>query len=204
MTYFRNNIVHLFVLPSFVACCFLSNKSLNKKQVIHLFKLVYPFLKAELSMHWQPRKISATAHKVFDCLIEEGLLKQSADELQVNGSNQQVIEDLSRGVLLSLERFYLTISVLKQNGAGAMTRMELEKTCGALAEKLSELKSLNSPEFFDKALFKGFIEMLFNEGIIWADDNGKLAFGRVLESVIEDAGLVMSQQVRKSVHSLVD
>jgi glycerol-3-phosphate O-acyltransferase len=165
---------------------------------------VYPFLKAELSMHWQPRKISATAHKVFDCLIEEGLLKQSADELQVNGSNQQVIEDLSRGVLLSLERFYLTISVLKQNGAGAMTRMELEKTCGALAEKLSELKSLNSPEFFDKALFKGFIEMLFNEGIIWADDNGKLAFGRVLESVIEDAGLVMSQQVRKSVHSLVD
>ena len=203
MTYFRNNIVHLFVLPSFIACCFLSHQSLKKKQVIHWFRLVYPFLKDELSMHWSNRQITYTANKVITCLTEQGLIKESSDTLSVN-EEHQTMTFLSRGVLLSLERFYLTVLILKQNGGGAFTRFELEKICGETAEKLSELNGLNSPEFFDKVLFKGFIEMLYNEGIIWANDKGKLTYGDVLDSIIDDAGLVMSQQVRKNVHGLIE
>jgi len=204
MTYFRNNIVHLFVLPSFVACCFLSHPSLRKKQVVHWFRLLYPFLKDELSMYWSNRQISYTADKVMSCLLDQGLLNQSSDNLSVNPDQQQTITHLSRGVLLSLERFYLTVLLLKQKGQGAFTRFELEKACGVAAEKLSTLNGLNSPEFFDKVLFKGFIEMLYSEGIVWANDKGKLAYGAVLDSIIDDAGLVMSQQVRKNLHQLID
>ena len=204
MTYFRNNIVHLFVLPSFVACCFLSHQSLKKKQVVHWFRLVYPFLKDELSMHWTNRQITYTADKVIACLVDQGLINQSADTFSVNKSHHQTIGFLSRGVLLSLERFYLTVLLLKKNGVGHFTRFELEKTCGETAQRLSELNGLNSPEFFDKVLFKGFIEMLYNQGIIWLNDNRKLMYGEVLDSIVDDAGLVMSQQVRKNVHGLVE
>jgi len=204
MTYFRNNIVHLFVLPSFVACCFLSHQSLKKKQVVHWFRLVYPFLKDELSMHWTNRQITYTANKVIACLVDQGLINQSADTFSVNKSHHQTIGFLSRGVLLSLERFYLTVLLLKKNGVGHFTRFELEKNCGETAQRLSELNGLNSPEFFDKVLFKGFIEMLYNQGIIWLNDNGKLMYGEVLDSIVDDAGLVMSQQVRKNVHGLVE
>lgn len=204
MTYFRNNIVHLFVLPSFLACCFLSNESLTKKQVVHWFKLVYPFIKSELSMHWSYRQLSSAATKVIDCLADEGVLILSGDHLSVSKKGEHSMHDVSRGVLLSLERFYLTVALLQQKGKGQLTRLELEKHCGKTAEKLSELNGLNSPEFFDKASFKGFIEMLFKQRIIWADDRGKLTYGEVLESVIDDAGLVMSQQVRKNVHQIID
>jgi len=203
MTYFRNNIVHLFVLPSFIACCFLSHQSLKKKQVVHWFRLVYPFLKDELSMHWSNRQITYAANKVITCLVDQGLIKQSSETLSVNEKHHQAMTFLSRGVLLSLERFYLTVVMLKQNEGGTFTRFELEKICGETAEKLSEINGLNSPEFFDKVLFKGFIEMLYNEGIIWANDKGKLTYGVVLDSIIDDAGLVMSQQVRKNVHGLI-
>jgi len=204
MTYFRNNIVHLFVLPSFVACCFLSSQSLNKKQVIHWFKLVYPFLKVELSMHWRQRQISYAADKVLASFVDQELIKQTDDTLSVNDKNLALMASLSGGVLQSLERFYLTVVLLKQQGHGALTRLELEKICGKTAEKLSELNGLNSPEFFDKASFKGFIEMLFNQGIIWADDKGKLTYGTALEAIIDDAGLVMSQQVRKNIQQIAD
>ncbi|ORU90400.1 MAG: glycerol-3-phosphate 1-O-acyltransferase [Cycloclasticus sp. symbiont of Poecilosclerida sp. M] len=204
MTYFRNNIVHLFVLPSFIACCFLSNKVLTKRQVIYLFKLVFPFLKDELSMHWKNKQITPAASKVIASLVEQGLIKESGDNLSVEKDSKETMAVLSGGVLLSLERFYLTVVVLKQKGKGAMTRMELEKACEKIAEKLSELNGLNSPEFFDKALFKGFIEMLFNQEIIWPDERGKITYGEVLNSTIDDAGLIMSQQVRKNVKGLVD
>ncbi|MEY8239544.1 MAG: glycerol-3-phosphate 1-O-acyltransferase PlsB [Cycloclasticus sp.] len=202
MTYFRNNIVHLFVLPSFIACCFLSSPSLHKKQVIHWFKLLYPFLKVELSMHWRQGQISHAANQVLASFIEQGLLNQTADSLSVSDDNLPLMAYLSRGVSLSLERFYLTVVLLKQQGYGALTRLELEKRCGKTAEKLSEMNGLNSPEFFDKASFKGFIEMLFNQGIIWADDKGKLTYGAELEAIIDDAGLVMSQQVRKNIQQI--
>jgi len=204
MTYFRNNIIHLFVLPSFIACCFLSNQSLNKKQVIHWFKLVYPFLKIELSMHWEQRQINDAANKVLDSFIDQGLIQQADDTLSVSDNNLALMTSLSGGVLQSLERFYLTVVLLKQQGHGALTRLELEKSCGKTAEKLSELNGLNSPEFFDKASFKGFIEMLFNQGIIWADDKGKLTYGTAIEGIIDDAGLVMSQQVRKNIQQIAN
>ncbi|MEO1888669.1 MAG: glycerol-3-phosphate 1-O-acyltransferase PlsB [Cycloclasticus sp.] len=204
MTYFRNNIVHLFVLPSFIACCFLSNESLTKKQAVHWFRLVYPFLKSELSMHWSNRQLTSAVNRVIGCMMAQGLMQEMDGLLSVDSQQQQLMKELSGGVLLSMERFYLTVLLLKQKGEGALSRFELEKICGATAEKLSELNGLNSPEFFDKASFKGFIEMLYTQGIIWADDKGKLTYGAVLESIIDDAGLVMSQQVRKNVHQIVD
>ncbi|PHS71873.1 MAG: glycerol-3-phosphate 1-O-acyltransferase [Cycloclasticus sp.] len=204
LTYFRNNIVHLFAFPSFVACCFLSNQSLSQKQITHWFKLVYPFLQSELSMCWNTRQITSVAHKVMACLIEQGLVKQNGDQLTVDKPDEGALNTMAGGVLLSLERFYLTVVVVKHHGKDALTRFELEKSCGKIAEELSELSGLNSPEFFDKALFKGFIEMLFEQNIIWPGEKGKLTYGNVLESIIDDAGLVMSQHVRKNIHQVIE
>jgi len=203
MTYFRNNVVHLFALPSFIANCFLNNTALRKKQVIHWFRLVYPFLKAELSMHWNARQLNAVVSKTLDWLVEEGILHNDGDLLSLSKAETVCVTGLSKGVLLSLERYYLTVSILKNKGAGLLTRMQLEKACGELAERLSRLNELDSPEFFDKALFKGFIEMLFDQIIIWADGNGKLDFGNVLDTIIDDAGLVLSHQSRHNINQLL-
>lgn len=203
MTYFRNNILHLFTLPSFIACAFLSNSSLEKKQVTHWFKLVYPFLKAELSLYWSMRQLNNVAEKVLSCLIDQGLVEQDGEKLSLVSQEVVQMSTLSKAVLLSLERYYLTAVILQKKGSGVMTRMELEKLCGQTAERLSMLYELNSPEFFDKALFKGFIEMLFSQQIIWADKNGKLAFGKALESILTDASLVLNYNMRRSVQHLV-
>jgi glycerol-3-phosphate O-acyltransferase len=203
MTYFRNNVVHLFALPSFIACCFISNSTLHKKQVIHWFKLVYPFLKVELSMHWNTRQLTAVTNKTLNCLVDEGLIEQQDDQLSMVQNDVMRVTALSKGVLLSLERYYLTVVILKTKGEGVLSRVELEKLCSQVAERLSMLYELNSPEFFDKALFKGFIEMLYDQNIIWADKKGKLTFGDALTSIIDDAGLVLSHQIRRSVHQLV-
>lgn len=203
LTYFRNNIVHLFALPSFIACCFLSNTSLTKKQVIHWFKLVYPFLKSELSMHWKIREVGPAAEKVIANMIDQGLIQDIDGQLQMCPDSVFRVTTLSKGVVLSLQRYYMTVVILKEKGAGTLNRMELEGLCGKVAERISLLYELDSPEFFDKALFKGFIERLFHQRIIWADKNGKLTYGKALDAIIDDAGLVLSHQIRGSVNRLI-
>lgn len=45
MTYYRNNIQHLFVLPSLVASIVLHYETIQKELVLQAINLIYPFLK---------------------------------------------------------------------------------------------------------------------------------------------------------------
>jgi len=83
-----------------------------------------------------------------------------------------------------------------------LNRMGLEGLSVKLAERISLIYEMDSPEFFDKALFKGFIEQLFNHRIIWPDEQGQITYGKALETIIDDAGLVLSQQLRGGVNQL--
>ena len=56
-----------------------------------------------------------------------------------------------------------------------------------MAQRMSMLYELNSPEFFDKALFRDFLDLLRQRGVIRLDGDGKLTFDDVLVAVADDA-----------------
>jgi glycerol-3-phosphate O-acyltransferase len=64
---------------------------------------------------------------------------------------------------------------------------------------LSLLYQQSAPEFFDKSLFRGFIQKLRERRIIWTDDDGKLQFDAVLNDVARDARLILAREVRQSI-----
>ena len=65
-----------------------------------------------------------------------------------------------------------------------------------MAQRMSLLYGLNSPEFFDKSLFRNFIDLLRRREVITASADGKLEFGEPLLGVAADAQLVLSEQIR--------
>jgi glycerol-3-phosphate O-acyltransferase len=58
---------------------------------------------------------------------------------------------------------------------------------------------LNSPEFFDKSLFRNFIDLLRRRGVIQESAEGWLTFDEPLLGVAADAQLVLSEQIRHSI-----
>ncbi len=48
LSYFRNNVLHLFTASSWVACCFQNNRRMSRAGLVQLGRTVYPFLQAEL------------------------------------------------------------------------------------------------------------------------------------------------------------
>ena len=58
---------------------------------------------------------------------------------------------------------------------------------------------MNSPEFFDKSLFRNFIDLLRRRNVIQEAADGSLAFGEPLLGVAADAQLVLSEQIRHSI-----
>jgi len=201
LTYFRNNISHLFAVPSFIASCFLVRNEISKTRMQRLFALIYPYLQKELFLPWSDKEVKKIlfAHiEVFQSLnlITGGrILKRTSGGTQAAAS----LGLLGRGLLQTFERYFITISVLVNNGSGVLTPVELEELCILYAQRISMLHEFDAPEFYDKTLFHQFIRNLSNAGILTENEHGKLLFDKALEIISDEAKLVMSTELRHGI-----
>jgi glycerol-3-phosphate O-acyltransferase len=203
-TYYRNNILHLFAMPSLLACCFVSNAGMRTADIHRMVWRVYPYIAAELFLRWDEASVPAVTDELLETFARLNLLKanDARSEWQRPASTSLDairLSVLAQASIQTLERYYLAIALLLQAGSGSMTREALEQRCHLMAQRMSVLYGLNSPEFFDKSLFRNFIDLLLRRNVIQAGGNGTLTFGEPLLAVGADAQLVLSEQIRHSI-----
>ncbi len=203
-TYYRNNILHLFAMPSLLACCFVSNAAMRTADIHRMVWRVYPYIAAELFLRWDEAAASAVADELLDTMARLNLLQVNADRSEWQRPPTTSLEAiqlslLAQATIQTIERYYLAIALLLQSGSGTITQDALEQRCHLMAQRMSVLYGLNSPEFFDKSLFRSFIDLLRRRNVIQATDDGKLSFGEPLLGVAADAQLVLSEQIRHSI-----
>jgi glycerol-3-phosphate O-acyltransferase len=203
-TYYRNNILHLFAMPSLLACAFVSNARMRTADLQRLVWRVYPYIAAELYLRWDETAVSAVADSLLDSFVRLNLLQTNADRSEWQRPPPTSLEAIRLSVLAQatiqiIERYYLAIALLLQAGSGAITQEALEERCYLMAQRMSVLYGLNSPEFFDKSLFRNFIELLRRRNVIQMTDDKKLLFGEPLLGVAADAQVVLSEQIRHSI-----
>jgi glycerol-3-phosphate O-acyltransferase len=203
-TYYRNNILHLFAMPSLLACCFISNASMSTADIHRLVWRVYPYISMELYLRWDETAIIEVADSLLGTFAALNLLEPNADRSEwrrpASTSVQAIqLSVLAQATIQTIERYYLAIALLLQSGSGAVTQQALEERCHLMAQRMSVLYGLNSPEFFDKSLFRNFIDLLRRRNVIQSSADGKLGFGEPLLAVAADAQRVLSEQIRHSI-----
>ncbi len=203
-TYYRNNILHLFAMPSLLACCFVSNASMSTADIHRLVWRVYPYISLELYLRWDESEVAAVADSLLDTFAALNLLRSNEDRTEWQRPASTSLEAIRLSVLAqatiqTIERYYLAIALLLQAGSGEITQEALEERCHLMAQRMSVLYGLNSPEFFDKSLFRNFIDLLRRRNVIQASGEGALAFGEPLLAVAADAQRVLSEQIRHSI-----
>jgi glycerol-3-phosphate O-acyltransferase len=205
-TYYRNNVMHLFAMPSMVACSLLDKSVIAVDRVQGLAQMVYPYLGGELMLRWTPEEISAEVERVIDALVELGLLRRD----NVNGQpcllrpaphTPEAIQlwVLAQCSVQTLERFYVTAALLAKHGSGTLRPSELEDLCHLMAQRMAMLFQFSAPEFFDKSLFRGFIGRLRKNGVLRTDETGLLVFDEGLTRAMEDARLILGDRLRQDV-----
>ena len=106
---------------------------------------------------------------------------------------------LAQGTIQMVERYYLAIALLLKAGRGVLTQEQLETQCVNTASRMALLYGLNSPEFFDKPMFRAFIDLLRARDVVRSGSDGRLEFDEALEEVAVDARVVLSEQIRHSI-----
>ncbi len=206
MTYYRNNVMHIFALPALLASFFQSSSRISRAQILSYSEALYPYLRAELFMRWEVDELAAVIDQWLAAFVEQGLLKVDSESyVRPAPSSRQfvLLTLLSRVIVQTLQRFYMATSLLLNSGQHSLSAEELENLCTVMAQRLSILHGLNAPEFFDKSLFRHFIQGLLEQNVLSADANGKLGYHDDLGEVAEGvAKRVLPAELRLSIRQV--
>lgn len=206
MTYYRNNVLHVFALPALLASFFLSSSRMSREQILRYSRALYPYLQSELFIRWSLDDLDAVIDQWLAAFVEQGLLRREDDMfIRPAPSSRQfvLLSLLARAIVQTLQRFYMAISLLLNAGQYALSAEELESLCVVMAQRLSILHGLNAPEFFDKSLFRHFIQTLLEQGVLRQNAEGKLSHHPQLAELVEGAAKrVLPAEIRLSIRQV--
>jgi glycerol-3-phosphate O-acyltransferase len=203
-TYYRNNVLHLFVASAWIACCFQNNRRMSRAGVLGLGRTLYPFVQNELFLPWSADGFEAQLQATIDVFVAEGLLEFDAEHGMINrgpGQTDEVfrLRSIAHSLQQAFERYFIAVAVLVKNRPRTLSAGELEHLCQMSAQRLSLLFAPAAPEFFDRTLFRGFIQKLRELGLVKVADNGKLDFDDRLDVWARDAKLILGRELRHTI-----
>ena len=206
MTYYRNNVLHIFALPALLASFFQSSARMSREQILRFTRALYPYLQSELFIRWNLDELDAVVDQWLAAFVEQGLLKLDGDAyVRPAPSSREfvLLTLLARAIVQTLQRFYMATALLLNAGQNAISAEELEDLCTVMAQRLSILHGLNAPEFFDKSLFRHFIQSLLDQGVLRQDEAGKLSHHPLLSELAEGAAKrVLPAEIRLSIRQV--
>ncbi len=206
MSYYRNNSLHTLIIPSLLACCFTNARALKPARLRNIIHYVYPFLAAEWHLPWDEQALDGFIDEIIGFLVERQLLIDREGKLRrPDRSDAHYLLLIRLGAIIQpvLERYYMTFAILWENGEEPISEADLEQRCHLVAQKISMIYGNNSPDFFDRQLFRHFIQSLRRLGFVERDDNGLLRLDPELEGVNIDIRLLLSLEVRSTILQLL-
>jgi glycerol-3-phosphate O-acyltransferase len=164
MTYYRNNITHMLMIPSLLAAIVTQHRTISRTEMVRHVEMLYPMLKAELFLRWEKEELSGVIDELLAEMQRQGLVTVDNDDVCINPSHSRTLQLLAAGARETLQRYAITFWLLSANPS--INRSTLEKESRTVAQRLSVLHGINAPEFFDKAVFSTLVLTLRDEGYI--------------------------------------
>jgi glycerol-3-phosphate O-acyltransferase len=203
LTYYRNNIQHLFALPGLIGAIVFAHKEIEKSQMLGLIARLYPLLQKELFMHMNAEQALEYAEVLISNMIDLGLLQQQGQHIMPPETTSKAFYSvwlLNRTVQETLHRYAVVLTLLEREKE--MSRGGLEKKSRQFAERLAALHGISSPEFFDKNVLATFINALKENDLLEATEGGQLKHSERSEALRLDVLVLISPEIAQRLQQI--
>ncbi|WFF39648.1 glycerol-3-phosphate 1-O-acyltransferase PlsB [Moraxella nasibovis] len=197
LSYFKNNILHVFIMASFLSSLVQRNGRINRATLDAITMLMYPFLQAELFLNIALRNVDKLIDKTLGVLIDEGVVVDLGDGVlgapETNSDSYQQLLVLASAAQQSLERYFMALALLSEQGSRRLTAEQVVNLCHVLGQRVSVLYADDLPDMFDKALFTSFIETLKRLDYVQVEEEtGALIFDERIDNIAQNAKFVLT------------
>ncbi len=208
LTYNRNNIQHLFAIPSLIANLFRTRLLLSDEAILTGVRALYPFLRREFFLRPGVDEIENVARDWVTVMVQLGLLAREGEHLRrpdASAAAYSTLAMLGRVLGETLERYCMTALLLaeERRTEGPLQRARFEDDCRLLAERMAILTGRDAPEFFDKALFKSYLNTLIEIGLVTDSGEQGLVVDARIERIAERSQELLSDESRQMLLQLL-
>ena len=158
LTFYRNNILHLFALPSLIASIITERTQTNLSDIVAKVSQLYPLIQAELFLKYNEDELLACITTTLDEMQQQGLISTNDGIIKPVSEQLMALKLLAASIQETLQRYAIVLTVLEHDQV--IEKSELEDRSQLIAERLASLNGVSAPEFFDKKVFAIFIETL--------------------------------------------
>lgn len=158
MTYYRNNILHLFALPSLIAASLIYQNITTKHQIKSLIKSLYPLIKNELFLGLNETTLDIYIDNTLSEMTSLELIENREGHYSINVANKTHLIIMAQHIQETLQRYAIVLKIMQKKPN--IERSALSHDSHILAKRLSNIHGINAPEFFDKQVLSTFINGL--------------------------------------------
>jgi glycerol-3-phosphate O-acyltransferase len=206
LTYYRNNAVHLFAVPSLIAAFFLHNDQMKIQDLLDSCSYLYPFLKEEMFVRFEGVPFTEYFHKCVDGLLDLKLLSLGDEEEavrrpEVTTPEFALLNLLGRCLGGTIERHAISSALLaRQEVSVSFDREEFEKSCQLMSQRIAILNGTNEAEFNDGSLFHAHFDLLRQlHHIERAPEEGRYQITTAAKEAATKSIGLLSQDLRQSI-----
>jgi glycerol-3-phosphate O-acyltransferase len=220
ITWYRNNVAHVLLIPSLIACLIRNRRRpLERAALRRLCAPILPFVAqavtAEIHLDDLQGLPEESATDSADAstpsgaielwthqMLAEGLLVSRGSLLQPAPADSEAGRQLRllAGIVMPLlERLYIVLRLLTGDPNTRESRSALQERTLAVAARMSRLYGLNAPEFVDATLFNQIVDGLQQRGLLQENADGTLQPGRLVPDILRAANAVIDADFRLAV-----
>ena len=180
LSFYKNNIVHLFMLYSLVCESLKFIKKAPKEEIIKLIEMIYPIFAKDFHLKNEIIDKESISKAIKVLQIKNILLEDKTGKIMPPVENSLVFQNyiaLSNLCEPSLKRFYIVMSTIWKSES--VSKDDLNVKCKKLAEDLEKIEGWPYPEFSDKAKFDNFVYMMKQTKFFKEDSEGKLSASKI-------------------------
>lgn len=201
MSYYRNNVSHLFVIPALLATALLQHRSLSKMQLLNICQQLQPLLQQELFL--ASDDLSCYVEQVLAFLQQQGLIEETNHSYQCTSSQNPAyhqLQLLAHNSDAILQRYAMVLNLIALEAP--VQRAELEQHSQQLAQRLLKLHGIESPEYHDKQLFATLVNALKEAHYIQLDEQYQLTSGQNFQPLLSTVNALLQPEVLQSIQQI--
>ncbi|HEX5793068.1 MAG TPA: glycerol-3-phosphate 1-O-acyltransferase PlsB, partial [Rheinheimera sp.] len=202
LSYYRNNILHLFILPAILASAVLHQRELSQQQLSAIVQQLYPLLQQELFL--DIAELDSYCTTLLQYMLGAGLIEQHNNNYRAPVQHSQgyfMLTLLAHNAEHTLQRYAMVLQLIASQGP--QSRSTLEKHSHELAQRLLSLHGITAPEYYDKQLFATLVNALKDSGYTQTDEQSRVIPTAQLAALSNTLTLLLRNDVLQSIHSIV-
>ncbi|MEM7258910.1 MAG: 1-acyl-sn-glycerol-3-phosphate acyltransferase, partial [Pseudomonadota bacterium] len=195
LMYFCNNILHIFVVPSLIACVLTQQRSVSRARLERLVLQAWPVLSAQYYLDQQASQ--HIAQNAIAAMEKNGLLDIESNRVQrPSGRSLQSVLLIRLATLVrpTIERGYLAAALLAEFRGGISVE-EYEQRYRIAANRFAMTEARDPNELYNRASFQTLVDSLLATDAVENHD-GNLRANSVLQSLEFEIRQVLADATR--------